>query len=105
MKGKRGAGSEVVGKVRGKISLALNILDEEKTPVENLLVEQMRQDAAGTLQKLAKFMPQDVNNNHAGEIQIVRKTYVIDEDGTATDRDSAQLESSPVPVPDMGRTH
>ena len=94
---KRGAGSEVVGKVRGKIALALDICDRRNTPIEELLVEQFRADAAGTLQKLAKFFPQDTNLNHGGNVTFVTREFRLIEGSPLT----PELVPEELPAPDV----
>ena len=96
----RAAGAHIVGKIRGKISAALDILDDTNRNIENILADQFEADPAGTLQKLGKFMPQDVNNDNSGEIVIIRKEYVVDGD-SVTARDAPPVEPATVPDANM----
>lgn len=96
------AGAQIVGKIRLKIATALEILDKQKTPIEELIAAQFKEDAAGTLQKLGRYMPQEVDAHHTGDLTIVTKQYVISREA---DRASTQLGSEAVPAPSVERTH
>lgn len=97
------AGAQIVGKIRLKITTALEILDKGKTPIEELIAAQLREDAAGTLQKLGRYMPQEVDSHHTGDLTVITKQYVLP--SREVDRITAPVGPEELPVSDVGSTH
>jgi len=59
----RGSGEaqQITQRLRREIYSALDICKKNGHPLDMLLSEQIQQDAAGTLSKLSKFVPQEVS--------------------------------------------
>ena len=58
-----GEGQHIASRLRKEIYSALSLCKKNGQPLDMLLAEQIQMDAAGTLQKLSKFVPQEVNIN------------------------------------------
>ena len=56
-----GEGQHIASRLRKEIYGALDICKKNGMPLDMLLSKQIQQDAAGTLSKLSKFVPQEVN--------------------------------------------
>jgi len=56
-----GGGQQIVTRLRKELWGALNIQKGRNRPLDMLLADQIDRDAAGTLNKLAKFLPQEVS--------------------------------------------
>ena len=61
-----GGGQQITARLRKEIYSALNICKKNGYPLDQLLAQQIQQDAAGTLSKLSKFVPQEVNLGEGG---------------------------------------
>ena len=61
-----GGGQQITSRLRKEIYSALNICKKNGFPLDQLLSQQIQQDAAGTLSKLSKFVPQEVNLGEGG---------------------------------------
>ena len=88
---------EVANVIRRKVMIALDMLDRRKAPVEKLIMEQLEKDAAGTLQKLARYFPQEQDTNIRGALTIVAREYHI-----GRDRNPIELGAQAVSVSHMG---
>jgi hypothetical protein len=62
----RGEGQNIASRLRKEIYGALDICKKNGQPLDMLLSKQIQLDAAGTLSKLSKFVPQEVNINGEG---------------------------------------
>ena len=58
---RQGNGQQIVARLRKELWGALNIQKGRNRPLDMLLADQIDRDAAGTLNKLAKFLPQEVS--------------------------------------------
>ena len=56
-----GGGQQIVTRLRKELWGALNIQKGRNRPLDMLLADQIDKDAAGTLNKLSKFLPQEVS--------------------------------------------
>ena len=56
-----GHGQQITSRLRKEIYSALSLCKKNGQPLDMLLAEQIQRDAAGTLSKLSKFVPQEVN--------------------------------------------
>ena len=56
-----GGAAHITQRLRKEIYSALDICKKNGHPLDKLLAEQIQQDAAGTLSKLSKFVPQEVS--------------------------------------------
>ncbi len=61
-----GGAAHITQRLRKEIYSALSICKKNGHPLDMLLAEQIQQDAAGTLSKLSKFVPQEVNLGEGG---------------------------------------
>ena len=61
-----GGAAHITYRLRKELYSALNICKKQGQPLDMLLAEQIQQDAAGTLSKLSKFVPQEVNLGEGG---------------------------------------
>lgn len=61
-----GEGQHIASRLRKEIYSALSLCKKNGQPLDMLLAEQIQRDAAGTLQKLSKFVPQEVNISGEG---------------------------------------
>jgi len=61
-----GHGQQITSRLRKEIYSALDICKKNGQPLDMLLSKQIQQDAAGTLSKLSKFVPQEVNISGEG---------------------------------------
>jgi len=57
----RGAGQQVVQRLRKELYSALHLLDKKDRPLDRLLADQIERDPATTLNKLSFMLPKDVN--------------------------------------------
>ena len=57
----RGAGQQIVQRLRKELYSALHLLDKKDRPLDILLAEQIERDPATTLNKLSFMLPRDVN--------------------------------------------
>jgi len=62
----KGGGQQIVQRVRLELERALDVNARKDKPLHKLLAEQLEGDAAGTLNKIGKFLPYDVNVTGAG---------------------------------------
>ena len=62
----KGGGQQIVQRVRLELERALDVNARKDKPLHKLLAEQIEGDAAGTLNKIGKFLPYDVNVTGAG---------------------------------------
>ena len=62
----KGGGQQIVQRVRLELERALDVNARKNKPLHKLLAEQLEGDAAGTLNKIGKFLPYDVNVTGAG---------------------------------------
>ena len=62
----KGGGQQIVQRVRLELSRALDVNARKNKHLHVLLAEQIEADAAGTLNKISKFLPHDVNITGAG---------------------------------------
>ena len=58
---RQGNGQQIVARLRKELWGALNIQKGRNRPLDMLLADQIDKDAAGTLNKLSKFLPQEVS--------------------------------------------
>ena len=56
-----GTGQQIVGQLRTELLRALDLQEQRKRPLHELLADQIDEDAAGTLQKLSRFLPQEID--------------------------------------------
>ena len=70
MVGKPAAGQAVVSKLRTELHRAFDVLERKNRPLHKLLADQIEDDAAGSLQKLARFLPAEVNVNAGSELSL-----------------------------------
>ena len=56
-----GQGQQIVGKLRMEILRALDENARKNKHLHLLIAEQIEEDAAGTLQKLSRFLPQEID--------------------------------------------
>jgi hypothetical protein len=61
-----GHGQQITSRLRKEIYSALDICKKNGQPLDMLLSKQIQLDAAGTLSKLSKFVPQEVNLSGQG---------------------------------------
>jgi len=61
-----GHGQQITSRLRKEIYSALDICKKNGQPLDMLLSKQIQLDAAGTLSKLSKFVPQEVNISGEG---------------------------------------
>ena len=62
----KGGGQQIVQRVRLELARALDVNARKNKHLHVLLAEQIEADAAGTLNKISKFLPHDVNITGAG---------------------------------------
>ena len=70
MVGKPAAGQAVVSKLRTELHRAFDVLERKNRPLHKLLADQIEDDAAGSLQKLARFLPAEVNVSAGSELSL-----------------------------------
>jgi hypothetical protein len=63
-------GTRVIGKLRFELHRAFDVLERKNRPLHKLLADQIEDDAAGSLQKLARFLPAEVNVNAGSELSL-----------------------------------
>ena len=63
-------GTRVIGKLRFELHRAFDVLERKKRPLHKLLADQIEDDAAGSLQKLARFLPAEVNVSAGSELSL-----------------------------------
>ena len=56
-----GTGQQIVGQLRLELGRALDLNVKRGKALHILLADQIEEDAAGTLQKLSRFLPQEVD--------------------------------------------
>ena len=61
-----GTGQQITARLRKEIYSALHITEKRGKPVDILIADQLEKDASGTISKLSKLLPQDVNVTGAG---------------------------------------
>ena len=66
----KGAGQQVVAKLRQELYRAFDKLESKGKPIHSILADQIEQDAAGTLSKLSRFLPQEVNVGGGSEFAL-----------------------------------
>ena len=70
MVGKPAAGQAVVSKLRTELHRAFDVLERKNRPLHKLLADQIEDDTAASLQKLARFLPAEVNVNAGSELSL-----------------------------------
>ena len=63
-------GTRVIGKLRFELHRAFDVLERKNRPLHKLLADQIEDDAAGSLQKLARFLPAEVNVSAGSELSL-----------------------------------
>ena len=63
-------GTRVIGKLRFELHRAFDVLERKNRPLHKLLADQIEDDAAGSLQKLAHFLPAEVNVSAGSELSL-----------------------------------
>mgnify|MGYP000067562931 CR=1 FL=1 len=64
------SGAQIVGKLRFELHRAFDVLERKNRPLHKLLADQIEDDAAGSLQKLARFLPAEVNVSAGSELSL-----------------------------------
>jgi hypothetical protein len=64
------SGAQIVGKLRTELHRAFDVLERKNRPLHKLLADQIEDDAAGSLQKLARFLPAEVNVSAGSELSL-----------------------------------
>ena len=90
-------GTRVIGKLRFELHRAFDVLERKNRPLHKLLADQIEDDAAGSLQKLARFLPAEVNVSAGSELSLAlaavaqrigeskREMREVSSEGTAND--------------------
>lgn len=92
-----GTGQQIVGQLRTELLRALDLQEERKRPLHKLLADQIDEDAAGTLQKLSKFLPQEIDlGDNANEFTqaLQRVSERIEEANRILDLEPLPLEGN-----------
>ena len=66
----KGHGQQIVARLRTEMYRAFDKLEGRGKPIHTLIAEQIEQDAAGTLNKLSKFLPQEVSVGGGSEFSL-----------------------------------
>jgi len=61
-----GTGQQITARLRKEIYSALDITKKAGKPLDMLIADQLQQDAAGTINKLSRLLPQEVKLDGAG---------------------------------------
>ena len=85
-----GSGQQIVHRIRQELSKSLQILENDKRPLSELLAEQLKQDAAKTLNAIGKFVPTDVRLEHYGDNLV----SALEQIGLAIDDQLAQVKAT-----------
>ena len=85
-----GHGQQIVHKIRHELGKSLDILESDDRPLSELLAEQLKQDAAKTLNAIGKFVPTDVRLEHTGENLI----GALEQIGSAIDEQLTQAKAA-----------
>ena len=64
------SGTQIVSKLRTELHRAFDVLERKNRPLHKLLADQIEDDAAGSLQKLARFLPAEVNVSAGSELSL-----------------------------------
>lgn len=92
-----GTGQQVVGKLRMEIMRALDENAKKDKHLYKLIAEQIEEDAAGTLQKLSRFLPQEIDlGENANEFTqaLQRVSQRIEEANRILDLEPLPLEGN-----------
>jgi hypothetical protein len=85
-----GSGQQIVHRIRQELSKSLEILENDERPLAELLAEQLKQDAAKTLNAIGKFVPTDVRFEHHGDNLV----SALEQIGSAIDDQLAQVKAA-----------
>ena len=85
-----GHGQSIVLRVRAELEKSLDILESDDRPLAMLLADQLKQDAAKTLNAIGKFVPTDVRLEHTGENLI----GALEQIGSAIDEQLTQAKAA-----------
>lgn len=85
-----GHGQQIVHKIRHELGKSLDILENDGRPLSELLADQLKQDAAKTLNAIGKFVPTDVRLEHTGENLI----GALEQIGSAIDEQLTQAKAA-----------
>ena len=66
----KGHGQQIVARLRTEMYRAFDKLEGRGKPIHTLIADQIEQDAAGTLNKLSKFLPQEVSVGGGSEFAL-----------------------------------
>ena len=66
----KGHGQQIVARLRAEMYRAFDKLEGRGKPIHTLIADQIEQDAAGTLNKLSKFLPQEVSVGGGSEFAL-----------------------------------
>ena len=94
----KGGGQQIVQRVRLELGRALDVNARKDKPLHKLLAEQLEGDAAGTLNKIGKFLPYDVNVTGAGSEFALALQDVATRIGEA----NRILDAKDIPLPKQG---
>ena len=95
----KGGGQQIVQRVRLELERALDVNARKDKPLHKLLAEQLEGDAAGTLNKIGKFLPYDVNVTGAGSEFALALQDVASRIGEA----NRILDAKDVHLPEQGK--
>lgn len=85
-----GHGQQIVHKIRHELGKSLDILENDGRPLSELLAEQLKQDAAKTLNAIGKFVPSDVRLEHTGDNLV----GALEQIGAAIDEQVTQAKAA-----------
>ena len=124
---RQGNGQQIVTRLRKELWGALNIQKGRNRPLDMLLADQIDKDAAGTLNKLSKFLPQEVSVGATSDFALAlgevaqriqaSTTGIIDvtpdysnselgddaQDAEIIDEQDKPLEQKPIKVPNFAK--
>ena len=95
----KGGGQQIVQRVRLELERALDVNARKDKPLHKLLAEQLEGDAAGTLNKIGKFLPYDVNVTGAGS----EFALALQDVATRITEANRILDSKSVHLPEQGK--
>mgnify|MGYP000474678240 FL=1 len=113
------SGTQIVSKLRAELHRAFDVLERKNRPLHKLLADQIEDDAAGSLQKLARFLPAEVNVSAGSELSLAlaavaqrigenkREMRAVSSEGSANDTldhvdDAVIIEEKPSePAPEI----
>lgn len=93
-----GTGQQITARLRKEIYSALHITEKRGKPVDILIADQLEKDASGTISKLSKLLPQDVNVTGAGSEFALALQDVATRIGEA----NRILDAKDIPLPKQG---